>query len=167
MLVTTCRRLAASSHHGRRRESTIPHVQKGKHLLWYSPGVKANVLFFDKSRASKTPATKELWVYDLRTNKNFTLRHNPITDRDLEEFVSVYEASDRIGKRTESERFKRFRYADLADRDKTNLDLFWLKRESDRESSNLPKPAVVAAEIIDDLRQALREFSAAEEELDS
>src|SRR4029077_16241602 len=66
--------------------------------IWYSAGVKANVLFFDKKAAGKS-ATKELWVYDLRTNKNFTLRHNPITDEDLREFVDVYQPEYRKRKR--------------------------------------------------------------------
>jgi hypothetical protein len=46
--------------------------------IWYSPGVKANVLFFDKKPRAKAPATKELWVYDLRSGQNFSLRQNPI-----------------------------------------------------------------------------------------
>src|SRR5207245_1220384 len=63
--------------------------------IWYSPGVKANVLFFDKKPAAKTAWTKELWVYDLRTNKNFTLRTKQITDEDLKEFVSSCGAQGR------------------------------------------------------------------------
>jgi type I restriction enzyme M protein len=135
--------------------------------IWYSPGVKANVLFFDKKPAAKTPWTKELWVYDLRTNKNFTLRQNPIADEDLKEFVQVYQTANRTKKREESERFKRFTYADLMARDKANLDIFWLKDDSLADTENLPKPAVLAAEIVEDLEEALEEFGAVEEELKS
>src|SRR5260221_4483181 len=46
--------------------------------IWYSSGVKANVLFFDKKSITTNPATKEIWVYDLRSNRNFSLRQNPI-----------------------------------------------------------------------------------------
>jgi type I restriction enzyme M protein len=113
--------------------------------IWYSPGVKANVLFFDKKPAAKTPWTKELWVYDLRTNKNFTLRQNPIADDDLKEFVVCYQAANRIKKREESERFKRLPYPDLMARDKANLDIFWLKDDSLADTENLPKPAVLSA----------------------
>lgn len=132
--------------------------------IWYSPGVKANVLFFDKRRASKDPCTKELWVYDLRTNKNFTLRQNPITDGDLNDFVQSYQAA-RPARRKESERFKRFSYADLMARDKANLDIFWLKDDSLADTENLPKPAALAAEIMEDLEEALEQFAAVAEDL--
>jgi type I restriction enzyme M protein len=132
--------------------------------IWYSPGVKANVLFFDKKPASKTPQTKELWVYDLRTNQSFTLRQNPIADDDLKDFVQCYQTLKRA-KRKESERFKPFTYDELMARDKANLDIFWLKDDSFADTDNLPMPAVLAAEIIEDLEAALAEFSAVEEEL--
>lgn len=135
--------------------------------IWYSPGVKANVLFFDKKPAAKTPWTKELWVYDLRTNKNFTLRNNPVTDEDVKEFIEVYQAANRTKKRVESERFKRFTYTDLMARDKANLDIFWLKDDSLADTENLPKPAILAAEIVEDLEECLEEFRAVEEELKS
>jgi len=45
--------------------------------IFYSQGVKANVLFFDRKPASEKPWTKALWIYDLRTNKHFTLKENP------------------------------------------------------------------------------------------
>ncbi len=134
--------------------------------IWYSPGVKANVLFFDKKPASKTPWTKELWVYDLRTNRNFTLRQNPIADEDLKEFVQFYQTKNRTKKREESERFNRFTYADLMARDKANLDIFWLKDDTLADTENLPKPAILAAEIVEDLEEALEEFSAVEQELE-
>jgi type I restriction enzyme M protein len=136
--------------------------------IWYSPGVKANVLFFDKKPAAKSPWTKELWVYDLRTNRNFTLRQNPIADEDLKEFVQCYQTTKRSkrSKREKSERFKRFTYADLMARDKANLDLFWLKDDTLADTDNLPKPAILAAEIVEDLEEALEEFRAVKEELE-
>ena len=133
--------------------------------IWYSSGVKANVLFFDKKSASKTPCTKELWIYDLRTNRKFTLRQNPIAGEDMQEFVKCYGATKPKTKRKESKRFKRFSYAELMARDKANLDIFWLKNDSLTDSANLPKPAVLAAEILEDLEEALAEFSAVEAEL--
>jgi len=132
--------------------------------IWYSPGVKANVLFFDKKPAAKTPWTRDLWVYDLRTNMNFTLRQNPIGDSDLDPFIECYKAM-KPAKREESERFKRFTYDELMARDKANLDIFWLKDDSLTDASSLPKPAVIAAEIIELLEEALAEFRAVEEEL--
>ena len=55
--------------------------------IWYSPGVKANVLFFDNKRSGGKIASENLWVYDLRTNKAFTLRESPISDDDVRDFV--------------------------------------------------------------------------------
>ena len=49
--------------------------------IFYAQGVKANVLFFDRKPASETPWTKTLWIYDLRTNKHFTLKTNPLQAR--------------------------------------------------------------------------------------
>ena len=49
--------------------------------IFYAQGVKANVLFFDRKPASETPWTKQLWIYDLRTNMNFTLKTNRLDAR--------------------------------------------------------------------------------------
>ena len=57
--------------------------------------MKANVLFFDKKPASETPWTKKLWIYDLRTNKHFTLKTNPLRREDLDEFVGLYNVANR------------------------------------------------------------------------
>lgn len=135
--------------------------------IWYSSGVKANVLFFDKQPTSKTPQTKDLWVYDLRTNKNFTLRHNPIAVGDLKEFVEVYHAENRKRKRRESERFKRFAYSELMKRDKANLDIFWLKDDSLTDIDSLAKPEVLASAIIEDLEEAMRAFREVETEINA
>jgi len=60
--------------------------------IWYAPGVKANVLFFDRKLASETPWTRELWVYDLRTNQHFTLKQSPLRDGHLRDFVEAFRA---------------------------------------------------------------------------
>ncbi|HMN12390.1 MAG TPA: class I SAM-dependent DNA methyltransferase, partial [Bellilinea sp.] len=58
--------------------------------IWYSPGVKANVLFFDKKPAAREPWTNALWIYDFRTNVHFTLKTNPLKSNDLDDFVQCY-----------------------------------------------------------------------------
>lgn len=131
--------------------------------IWYSPGVKANVLFFDKPADSIMPATKDLWVYDLRTNKNFTLRHNPIADKDLKEFVDVYHAENRRQRR-ESDRFKKFTYSELLNRDKANLDIFWFPDESLTDLNRWAKPEALASAIIKDLEEAMTAFREIEKE---
>ena len=125
--------------------------------VFYAQGVKANVLFFDRRPASETPWTRRLWIYDLRTNRHFTLKTNPLTRAHLDDFVTCYRADDRT-QREESERFRRFTYDELTQRDKANLDIFWLRDESLEDSENLPPPDVIAEEIMEDLRAALEQM---------
>ncbi|MYB09537.1 MAG: SAM-dependent DNA methyltransferase [Acidimicrobiia bacterium] len=125
--------------------------------IFYAQGVKANVLFFRRREGAEQAWTKELWVYDLRTNKHFTLKQNPLTRGDLDDFVTCYNPASRH-QRQESERFKRYTYDELLDRDKVSLDLFWLRDESLEDIDNLPAPAVLAAEIAEDLQSALTEI---------
>jgi type I restriction enzyme M protein len=132
--------------------------------IFYAQGVKANVLFFDRKPASATPWTKELWIYDLRTNKNFTLKTNPLRRDDLDEFVACFHPANRHDRRqTWSEenpagRWRRYGYDELIARDKASLDIFWLRDDSLEDGANLPEPDVLAAEIVEDLRAALEEF---------
>ena len=63
--------------------------------LFYAQGVKANVIFFDRKPASETPWAKKVWIYDLRTNKHFTLKTTPMRREDLDEFVKLYNPANR------------------------------------------------------------------------
>jgi type I restriction enzyme M protein len=128
--------------------------------IWYSPGVKANVLFFDKRPASKEAQTKELWVYDYRTNIHKTLKTKLLVRSDLDDFVRCYQ------ERKETERFKRFTYDELVVRDKLNLDIFWLKDDSLEDIDALPNPEVIAAEIVENLEAALEHFQSVASEFD-
>ena len=132
--------------------------------VFYAQGVKANVLFFDRRPAGEMPWTEKLWIYDLRTNKHFTLKTNPLKDADLQDFLRCYNPENRR-ERTETERFHAFSYDELVKRDKASLDIFWLKDESLEDSENLPEPEVLAAEIVESLETALQEFRAIYEEL--
>lgn len=130
--------------------------------IWYSAGVKANVLFFDKKPLSEKPATKELWVYDLRSNRNFSLRQNPISSDDMTDFVDSYRANA-IAKRAETPVFRKFRYSDIVKRDKANLDIQCKQTES--ETNHGQSPQVLMQEILKDLEEAMKEFAAAESEI--
>ena len=126
--------------------------------LFYAQGVKANVLFFDRKPASEKPWTEKLWIYDLRTNKHFTLKTNPLRYEDLQDFIKCYNPENRF-KRKETERFKAFTYEELMQRDKVNIDIFWLKDESLEDSEHLPDPDLLAREISENLESALDQFS--------
>jgi type I restriction enzyme M protein len=62
-------------------------------------------------------------------------------------------------------RWRSFTYDELMARDKVNLDIFWLRDESLEDSANMPSPDVLALEIVEDLKAALAQFEAIEEEL--
>ena len=134
--------------------------------IFYAQGVKANVVFFDRKSASETPWTRELWVYDYRTNIHHTLKQNALTRADLDDFVACYKPGERQRRApTWSEkipdgRWRMFSYDELLARDKVSLDLFWLRDESLEDSANLPDPDVIAEEIAEDLRTALEEIEA-------
>ena len=132
--------------------------------IFYKPGVKANVIFFDKRPASAETQTKEVWIYDFRTNVHFTLKQNPMTDRDLEDFISCYRPENRFS-RTETwspenpdGRWRKFGVQEIRERDKTSLDIFWIKDKALADLDNLPAPDELAADIIENLQSALESF---------
>jgi len=134
--------------------------------IFYKPGVKANVLFFDNKPAAKSPWTKEVWYYDFRTNVHFTLKKNPMQKEDLQDFINCYNPQNHFQRQaTWSEdnpegRWRKFTYEELIARDKTSLDIFWLKDTSLTDLDNLPDPDVLAMEIVENLAAGLENFRA-------
>jgi len=125
--------------------------------IFYAQGVKANVLFFDNKPASKNPWTKEVWIYDYRTNVKHTLKTNPLRLDHLQGFMDAYQPENRH-KREETDRFHKFSYDEIISRDKTSLDIFWLKDDSLGDMENLPNPDLLAADIVENLESALNSF---------
>jgi len=132
--------------------------------IFYAQGVKANVIFFERRPASENPWTREVWYYDLRTNRHFTLKTMRLTRADLDEFVECYRPDDRHNRtptwseHTPEGRWRCYTYEDIINRDKASLDIFWLRDESLEDSANLPDPHIIAQEIADDLRSALEQI---------
>lgn len=134
--------------------------------IFYANGVKANVLFFDGKPSSKEPWTKEIWVYDYRTNVHHTLKKNPLKLEDLKDFITCYHPANRH-KRTPNwsaenpdGRWRKFTYDEIIARDKTSLDITWLKDKSLADLDNLPDPDVLAEEIVENLEAGLASFRA-------
>ncbi len=102
--------------------------------IFYAQGVTANVVFFEKRPTSNTIHTKEVWVYDYRTNVHHTLKQNPLKESDLDDFVKCYNPEDRH-RRTETYnaetnpdgRWRKYTYEEIAANDKTSLNLSWIK----------------------------------------
>lgn len=107
--------------------------------IFYAQGVKANVLFFTKG----TP-TKEVWYFDYRTGIKHTLATNPLQRHHLDEFVACYNTDD-ITNRAETYnadtnpngRWRRYNVEELLQRDKTSLDISWIKENTDNEDLSL------------------------------
>lgn len=135
--------------------------------IFYANGVKANVLFFDNKPAQKDPCTKELWIYDYRTNVHHTLKKKPMRRADLQSFIDCYNPENRH-KRSETwhsdnnpdGRWRKYSYEEVIARDKTSLDIFWLKDQSLADLDNLPEPDVLADEIIENIEAGLNSFRA-------
>jgi type I restriction enzyme M protein len=142
--------------------------------IFYAQGVKANVLFFDNRAASKDVATKDVWYYDYRTNIHHTLKRKPLRLDDLKEFIDCYHPGNRH-KRKETwdadknpdGRWRKYSYEELIARDKTSLDLFWLKDDSLTDLDNLPEPEILADDIIENIEAGLASFRAVAGTLES
>ncbi|HMR91823.1 MAG TPA: class I SAM-dependent DNA methyltransferase [Chitinophagaceae bacterium] len=132
--------------------------------IFYAQGVKANVVFFDNKPAAKEPWTKEIWFYDYRTNIHHTLKKNPLKLEDLKDFISSYNPANRHKRKaTWSEknpdgRWRKFSYDEIITRDKTSLDITWIKDKSLADLDNLPDPDELAGEIIENLESGLESF---------
>jgi type I restriction enzyme M protein len=95
--------------------------------IWFSPGVKANVLFFDKKPGREEAWNRELWVYDLRTNTHYTLKKDPLRRHNLDESVSLYNPENRHERTTTwteenpEGRWRRYAYEEILRREGATL----------------------------------------------
>ncbi len=122
------------------------------------------MIFFDKRPASPETQTREVWIYDFRTNIHFTLKQHPLVYEDLREFLVCYHPENRHERRetwspeNPEGRFRRYGIDEILSRDKTSLDIFWIKDKSLADLDNLPDPDVLAAEILENLEEAMESF---------
>lgn len=130
--------------------------------IFYANGVRANVLFF-----TRTGKTKGVWIYDYRTGVKHTLTTNPIQRSDLDDFVKCYHA-DNVSKRkptwneeNPSGRWRMYSYDELIGRDKTNLDISWIKEEIDSPSDH------TLSELFADIESASKNIAEAVKTLKS
>jgi type I restriction enzyme M protein len=98
--------------------------------------VYANVLFFKKLEPSNNVGTKEIFVYDFRTDKHFTLKKHPLKESDLDDFVKCYnERKETYDSKTNpNDRFRKYSYDEIVKRDKTSLDIRWIEPEIEEYS---------------------------------
>lgn len=131
--------------------------------IFYAQGVKTNVLFFNKVSPSATDGTKTVWVYDLRANAPSFGKRTPLMREYFAEFETAFGKSpDGSSKRTdqgEKGRLRAFSRKWISERG-DSLDISWLRDENAEDSDNLPDPAVLAREAIDELDAAQVELNA-------
>lgn len=153
------------------QESDLHTILRLPTGIFYAQGVKANVLFFDRKPGRERPWTENVWFYDYRTNVHHTLKQNPLARADLDDFVACYNPANRHERvatwREENAdgRWRAYTSDEILARDKVNLDIFWLRDESLEDTDNLPDPAVLAEEIVEDLEAVLAQFRLIAEDL--
>jgi type I restriction enzyme M protein len=133
--------------------------------IFYAQGVKTNVLFFTRGKTDKAN-TKEVWIYDLRNDMPSFGKTNPLKKEHFDDFVECYADSDLSArKETYSEenpngRWRKFTYEEILARDKTSLDITWMKSDSDAEDFTL-------AELLEQIKEKSTNISKAVAELEA
>ena len=128
--------------------------------IFYAQGVKANVLFF-----SKGTATKDIWFYDYRTGVKHTLATNPMQRHHLDDFVECYKSGN-LSSRTETYdaetnpngRWRKYSCDDILKRDKTSLDITWIKQTDDNNDYTLAELMSMIQEKSDNISRAVAEL---------
>ena len=128
--------------------------------IFYAQGVKANVLFFENCGP-----TKEVWYYDYRTGIKHTLVNNPLRRENFDDFVNLYKA-DSIERRAETYssenpngRWRKFDAEHLLSRDKTSLDITWIKTQDNLENIKLQDVMSQIQEKGENIIGAIKELS--------
>lgn len=87
-----------------------------------------------------------------------------MTMKHLEEFITLYNP-DNLNKRKETwseenneGRWRKYSYKDIITRDKTSMDIFWIKDKSLTDLDNLPDPDILSNEIIENIESGLNAF---------
>ena len=128
--------------------------------IFYAQGVKANVLFFSKG----TP-TKDIWFYDYRTGVKHTLATNPMQRHHLDDFVECYMSENILARQetydAESNpngRWRKYNVDDILKRDKTSLDITWIKQNDDDNDYTLAELMALIQEKSDNISKAVAEL---------
>lgn len=119
--------------------------------LFYAAGVKSNVVFFDKPKKAEAASARRLWVYDLRSDKRFSLRTKPLQSEDLQDFVILY--SDPA--RKDGERHRSFDVAGVLSDPDCRLDLTWSDLTIRPRAPGLARLDELSKLVADDLQRAL------------
>ena len=133
--------------------------------IFYAQGVKTNVLFFTRGKTDKHN-TKEVWIYDLRNDMPSFGKTNLLKSEHFDDFVECYADGD-LSKRKETYseenpngRWRKFTIEDILARDKTSLDITWMKVDSGTDDYTL-------AELLDKIKEKSNNIAKAVAELEA
>lgn len=133
--------------------------------IFYAQGVKTNVLFFTRGKTDKHN-TKEVWIYDLRNDMPSFGKTNPLKSEHFDDFVKCYADGD-LSKRKETYseespngRWRKFTIEDILARDKTSLDITWMKADSGTEDYTLVELLDMIKEKSNNIAKAVAELEA-------
>ena len=129
--------------------------------LFYAQGLKSNVLFFDRYIGS-AHASHDLRVYDLRSDKRFSLKARPIQHTDLEEFVRLYSQNSRRhdSDSQQNGRWRLFDQRQVLESPNCSLDLKWRTSAGDERHTH-SRLDEISQLIAEDLQRALEHVSRA------
>lgn len=133
--------------------------------IFYAQGVKTNVLFFTRGKTDKHN-TKEVWIYDLRNDMPSFGKTNPLKAEHFDDFVKCYAEGD-LSKRKETYseenpngRWRKFTIEDILARDKTSLDITWMKADSGTDDYTLAELLEMIKEKSNNIAKAVAELEA-------
>ena len=119
--------------------------------IFYAQGVKANVLFFRKGEK-----TKEVWYYDYRTDVKHTLATNPIQRHHLDEFVACYKNRvETYSEENPNGRWRKYSFDELIARDKTSLDITWIRAGEETVDYSLAELMSIMEEKATNIAEAM------------
>ena len=137
--------------------------------IFYAQGVKTNVLFFQKGTMGnprqEQGCTKNVWIYDLRSNMPSFGKRTPFGAQHLKPFEDAYgddsngnsPRAENVEGEGELSRFRVFTREQIKERG-DSLDISWIKDADTIDAADLPAPEVLAGEAMAELTQALHEL---------
>ncbi len=132
--------------------------------IFYAQGVKTNVLFFTRGKTDEDN-TKEVWVYDLRSNIPSFGKTNPLKEEHFKEFEELYNAGNlEARKETWSEdnpngRWKKYTIEEILKDNKISLDLKWIKDDSNDVNCTLTELMTTISEKSTNISKAVNELA--------
>lgn len=140
--------------------------------IFYAQGVKTNVLFFDRGKTDHGN-TKEVWIYDMRSNMPSFGKKNQLQRSHFDEFAECYCSGHREDRKptyseeTPEGRWRKYTYEEILNRDKTSLDITWIRSgeavddrslaellgEIEEKALNINRAVAALKELIGDLEE--------------